>query len=104
MKALICIKINLDPVEFIYVYKRKGEKKINKIDEIEEREREEGRKKEENRDVWRREGKRIPYIVFRISLLEFRAPRYQIDIHFRLTIAYIYACIRIYANVSRENP
>lgn len=90
MKALICIKINLDPVEFIYVYKRKGEKKINKIDEIEEREREEGRKKEENRDVWRREGKRIPYIVFRISLLEFRAPRYQIDIHFRLTIAYIY--------------
>lgn len=54
------------------------------------REREEGRKKEENRDVWRREGKRIPYIVFRISLLEFRAPRYQIDIHFRLTIAYIY--------------
>lgn len=104
LKALICIKINLDPVEFIYVYKRKGKKKKNKIDEIEERKSEEGRKKEENRDVWRREGKRIPYIVFRISLLEFRAPRYQIDIHFRLTIAYIYACIRIYANVSRENP
>lgn len=49
-----------------------------------------GRKKGKTENVRRREGKRIPYIVFRISLLEFRAPRYQIDIHFRLTIAYIY--------------
>lgn len=54
-----------------------------------EREGEKRKSKEEGR----REGKRIPYIVFRISLLEFRAPRYQIDIHFRLTIVYMCVCV-----------
>lgn len=80
-------------VEFIYISKRKEKK--NKI-EIEER----GRKKGKTENVRRREGKRIPYIVFRISLLEFRAPQYQIDIHFRLTIAYIYIYICICKRVA----
>lgn len=82
------------------MYKEKEKKKKNKIDEIGEREREKKGKAERKGDVWRREGKRIPYIVFRISLLEFRVPRYQIDIHFRLTIVYVCACICVCKRVA----
>lgn len=76
MKALICIKINLDPVEFIYVYKRKGGKKINKIDEIEEREKKgERKRKTETYGEERENASPILYFGFRYSSFERRDTR-----------------------------